>query len=173
MLHELLPPRAADGDLLAFQALLQMQAVSHLAAPRHVLLDVVVPDGREDPPEEAAIRPPSQIHLVIGHVLDNLRIIAYLAPDVLRSVFRQVISDPVADNHLSSEETLLRIFENLLNEGHAVVLLNRQPGVTYVWNQRRGYLHRSVMYWWRSFLLRSLRINASFPYIADISFEND
>ena len=96
MLHELLAPRAADVDLLAFQALLQMHSVSLLATPLHVLLNVVVPDGRDDSPEETAVRPPSQVHLVVGHVLDNLWVVAHLVPDVLRSVFRQVVSDPIA-----------------------------------------------------------------------------
>ena len=163
VLHEPLPPGAADGDLLAFQALLQMQGISLLAASRDVLLDVVSPDSREDSPEETTIRVASQVHLVAGHVLDDLWIVADLVPDVLRSVLWQMVPDPVADNNFSTGEAKLRLLKNRLDEGHAAVLLYRQPGVTYGIYQTRGYLQRSVMYWWRSFLLRSLRINASFP----------
>ena len=130
MLHELLPPGAADGYLLAFQALLQMQTISLLAASRDVLLDKVAPDCREDSPEETTIWVASQVHLVAGHILDNLRIIANLMPDVLRSVLWQVVPDPVADNNFSTGEAKLRLLKNRLDEGHAAVLLYRQPGVT-------------------------------------------
>ena len=125
MFQEPLPPGAADGNLLAFQAFLQMQPISLLAASRDVLLDKVASDCREDSPEETTIWVASQVHLVAGHVLDDLWIIANLVPDILRSVLWQMVPDSIADHDFAASETKLRLLENRLDESHTAVLLYR------------------------------------------------
>lgn len=160
MRRELLTPANANRNCLGCHAVDQMHPVSLTDALRYVILDPFGTNRVDDPPKESTIRPSLEVELLVRQVSDDQRIITHQRPGPLYGILGQVLANPTALTHLIASVSFLRLLQDRLQESHASVLGLGQPDVNCLGQASRD-LRRSVMYWWRSHLLRSFRTSAS------------